>query len=278
MVRLRIGHSPDADDAFMFFGFAQGAVDTGPYEVEHVVEDIESLNKRAMQGDLEMTAISAAAYPEVARHYRIMACGASVGRNYGPIIVAREPIAPEALAGKRVAIPGALTTAYLLLRIYVPDTLPRVIPFDEIMDAVAQGNVDAGVIIHEGQITYKSKGFAKVLDLGEAWFQDTGLPIPLGLDIVNRNLGEAEAHRLNDIFLSSIRYAREHASEANAYAQSYSRGLDPELSRRFVGMYVNEDTLQMGQEGRRALEALYQRAHEHGLIQAVPPLDIVGLE
>ena len=215
---------------------------------------------------------------EVARHYRIMACGASVGRNYGPIIVAREPIAPEALAGKRVAIPGALTTAYLLLRIYVPDTLPRVIPFDEIMDAVAQGDVDAGVIIHEGQITYESKGFAKVLDLGEAWFQDTGLPIPLGLDMVNRNLGEAEAHRLNDIFLSSIRYAREHASEANAYALSYSRGLDPELSRRFVGMYVNEDTLQMGQEGRRALEALYQRAHERGLIQAVPPLDIVGLE
>ena len=278
MVTLRIGHSPDADDAFMFFGFAQGAIDTAPYEVEHVVEDIESLNKRAMRGELEMTAISAAAYPEVAHHYRILACGASVGRNYGPIIVAREPIAPEALVGKRVAIPGALTTAYLLLRIYVPGVLPRVIPFDKIMEAVAQDEVDAGVIIHEGQITYASHGLAKVLDLGEAWFGDTGLPIPLGLDMVNRRLGDEEAHRLNDIFLASIRYARDHESEANAYAQSYSRGLDLELSRRFVGMYVNEDTLQMGQEGRRALETLYRRAHERGLIEAVPPLDIVGLE
>lgn len=277
MVTLRIGHSADADDAFMFFGFAEGAIDTGPYEVTHVVEDIESLNKRAMRGDLEMTAISAAAYPEVAKHYRILACGASVGRNYGPIIVAREPTAPHELAGKHVAIPGALTTAYLLLRMYVPGVLPRVIPFDQIMDAVAENVVDAGVVIHEGQITYASKGFSKVLDLGEAWFQDTGLPIPLGLDMVNRRLGDEEAQRLYDVFLSSIRYAREHEPEAMIYAQKYSRGLDLDLSRRFVGMYVNEDTLQMGDEGRRALEALYHRAHERGLITAVPPLDIVGL-
>ena len=146
---LRIGHTPDADDAFMFFGFAQGAIDTGPYEVTHVVEDIESLNKRAMQGDLEMTAISAAAYPEVAHHYRIMACGASVGRRYGPIILARQTIDPQALAGKRVAIPGALTTAYLLLRIYVPDVLPVVIPFDRIMDAISKGDVDAGAALFQ---------------------------------------------------------------------------------------------------------------------------------
>lgn len=278
MTQLRIGHSPDADDAFMFFGFAQGAIDTGPYEVVHVVEDIESLNKRAMQGDLEMTAISAAAYPEVAQHYRIMACGASVGRSYGPIILARQPIDPQALAGKRVAIPGALTTAYLLLRIYVPDVLPVVIPFDQIMDAIAQGDVDAGVVIHEGQLTYANEGLAKVLDLGEAWFQDTGLPIPLGLDMVHRRFDDDEAKRLYDLFLNSVLYARAHEPEASLYAQGFSRGLDLDLSRRFVGMYVNEDTLDMGEEGRRALEALYQRAHERGLIQTMPPLDIIGMK
>ena len=278
MATLRIGHSPDPDDAFMFFGFAQGAVSAGADELVHVVEDIESLNKRALQGELEVTAISAAVYPEVANHYRILACGVSMGRNYGPIIVTRQPMAPGELEGKRVAIPGAFTTAYLLLRFYVPGVLPKVVPFDQIMEAVAQGTVDAGVVIHEGQITYASHGLTKIMDLGEAWFDDTGLPIPLGLDVVHRRLGEERAQQLHDSFLSSIRYAREHEPEASAYAQGFGRGMDLELSRRFVAMYVNEDTLHMGEEGHRALETLYQRAHERGLIQAVPPLDIVGLE
>lgn len=278
MAILRIGHSPDADDAFMFFGFAQGAIDTGPYEVEHVVEDIESLNRRAADGELEMTAISAAAYPLVSHHYRILACGASIGRNYGPIVVANSPMDYSALNGKRIAIPGDLTTAYMMLRMYVPDLVPEIIPFDQIMDAVAQGKVDAGVLIHEGQITYSTHGFCKVLDLGEAWFRDTNLPIPLGLDVVNRALGETEAKRLYDIFLASVRYARAHEDEANAYAQTYSRGLDLDLSSRFVNMYVNEDTMHMGNEGYRALQVMYQRAYEHGLIKLVPPLDIVGLQ
>ena len=271
MATLRIGHSPDPDDAFMFYGFAQGAVSAGADELVHVVEDIESLNKRALQGELEVTAISAAAYPEVADHYRILACGVSMGRSYGPIIVTRQPMAPEELEGKRVAIPGAFTTAYLLLRFYVPGVLPKVVPFDQIMEEVAQGTVDAGVVIHEGQITYASMGFHKVLDLGEAWFQETGLPIPLGLDVLHRRLGDEEARRLYDVFLSSIRYANEHEDQAKAYAQRFSRGLDPDLSQRFVRMYVNEDTLHLGEEGRRALEELYRRAHDHGLIPAMPP-------
>jgi len=278
MVALRIGHSPDPDDAFMFFGFAQGAVSAGTDELVHVVEDIESLNKRALQGELEVTAISAAAYPEVADHYRILACGVSMGRNYGPIIITRQPMAPEDLYGKSVAIPGAFTTAYLLLRFYVSGVRPKVVPFDQIMEAVAQRTVDAGVVIHEGQLTYASHGLTKIMDLGEAWFDDTGLPIPLGLDVVHRRLGDERARQLHDSFLSSIRYAREHEPEASAYAQGFGRGMDMELSRRFVGMYVNEDTLYMGEEGRCALELLYQRAHERGMIQAIPPLDIVGLD
>ena len=277
MVQLRVGHSPDADDAFMFFGFAQGAVSIEPYEIVHVVEDIESLNQRAMTGELEVTAISAAAYPRVAQHYRILACGASVGRNYGPIVVTREPLATDLLQGKRVAIPGEYTTAYLLLRIYVPGIVPIPTPFDQIMDQVKSGAVDAGVVIHEGQITYASHGLAKVADLGQLWFQDTGLPIPLGLDVVHRRLGDEGALKLYQAFLASILYAREHEPDASLYAQGFSRGLDLDNSRRFVGMYVNEDTLQMGEEGLLALEALYRRAHEHGLIPAIPQLDIVGL-
>ncbi|MCL0043958.1 ABC transporter substrate-binding protein [Dehalococcoidia bacterium] len=277
MAQLRVGHSPDADDAFMFFGFAQGAVKTEPYEIIHVVEDIESLNKRALEGELEVTAISAAAYPSMAKHYRILACGASVGRNYGPIIVTREAMVLEQLSGKHVAIPGENTTAYMLLRFYLPSVVPVLVPFDQIMDRVQDGSVDAGVVIHEGQITYNTHGLTKIADLGESWFNDTGLPIPLGLDVVHRCLGSAEALKIHQAFLASILYAREHESEASLYAQGFSRGLDLENSRRFVGMYVNEDTLHMGTEGRSALEALYQRGYAAGLISEVPLLDIVGM-
>ncbi|MBI4199802.1 MAG: ABC transporter substrate-binding protein [Chloroflexi bacterium] len=277
MVPLRIGHSPDADDAFMFFGFAQGAVRVEPYEIVHIVEDIETLNRRALKGELEVTAASAAVYPQVARHYRVLACGASVGRNYGPIIVARRPLAMGALAGKRVAIPGDHTTAFLLLNIYAPQVVPVPTPFDLIMERVREGEVEAGVLIHEGQITYASLGLHQVGDLGQAWSQETGLPIPLGLDLVHRRLGEQDARRVYDALLASIRYAQEHPEAAHRYAQQFSRGLGLADSRRFVGMYVNQDTLQLGEEGRQALSALYQRAHEKGLIPGVPPLDIVGL-
>ena len=278
MTLLRIGHSPDADDAFMFCGFATGKVTIDGYEVEQVLEDIESLNLRAMKGELEVTAISAAAYPRLADKYRIMACGASVGRDYGPIIITNSPMGPDGLEGQRIGIPGEYTTAYLLLRIYLDRPfVPVFLDFDRIVEAVRTGEVDAGVIIHEGQITLEAQGYTTVLDLGKEWGRDTGLPIPLGLDMVHRRLGEEDIERVTEGFRASIRYAISHEDEAVEYALPFGRGIDRDTCRRFVRMYVNEDTINMGEEGRRALETLYGKAHERGLISAVPPLDIVGL-
>ena len=275
---LRVGHSPDADDAFMFYALANGKVTIEGFEVEQVLEDIESLNRRAMRGELEVTAISAAAYPRLADKYRIMACGASVGRNYGPTVVSTTPMTPDRLENKRIAIPGEYTTAYLLIRIYLgrPFT-PVFLHFDEIVEAVGNGDVDAGLIIHEGQITLEAQGYVTVLDLGKAWGDDTGLPIPLGLDMVHRRLGEDTSKRVAEAFEASIRYAIAHEDAAVEYAMPFGRGIDRDTCRRFVRMYVNEDTINMGEEGRKALETLYRRAHEGGLIESIPPLDIVGL-
>ena len=278
MTVLRVGHSPDADDAFMFYAFATGKVKIEGFEIDQVMDDIESLNRRAMQGDLEVTAISAAAYPQVVDKYRIMACGASVGRRYGPIVISRTRLEAGGLGGKRVAIPGEYTTAYLLLRIYVDQPfVPVFLPFDEVVEAVRSGDVDAGLVIHEGQITLEAQGYTKVLDLGEAWGEETGLPIPLGLDVVHRRLGDGVCRKVTTAFEASIRYAIAHEVEALEYALPFGRGIDMETCRRFVRMYVNEDTINMGQEGKTALEALYRRAYERGLITTVPTLDIVGL-
>ena len=278
MPPFRIGHSPDADDAFMFYAFATGKVTIEGYEIEQVLEDIESLNGRAMKGDLEVTAISAASYPRVADKYRIMACGSSIGRNYGPILLAREPLTPAGLEGKTIGIPGQYTTAYLLLRIYMERPfVPVFLNFDQVGQAVMASKVDAGVIIHEGQITWEQEGFTNVLDLGAAWGEDTGLPIPLGLDVVHRKLGEEAAERVAQAFHASISYAIEHEDEAVDYALPFGRGIDRETCRRFVRMYVNQDTVNMGDEGKRALETMYQRAHQRGIIPSVPALDIVGL-
>ena len=275
---LRVGHSPDADDAFMFYALANGKVTVEGFEVEQVLEDIESLNRRAMRGELEVTAISAAAYPRLADKYRIMACGASVGRNYGPTVVSTLPMTPDGLENKRIAIPGEYTTAYLLIRIYLgrPFT-PVFLHFDEIVEAVRTGDVDAGLIIHEGQITLEAQGYTTVLDLGKAWGDDTGLPIPLGLDMVHRRLGEDTSKSVARAFEASIRYAIAHEDAAVEYALPFGRGIDKDTCRRFVRMYVNEDTINMGEEGRKALETMYRRAHERGLIESIPPLDIVGL-
>ena len=286
MTVLRIGHSPDPDDAFMFYALATGKVIIEGFEIQQVVEDIESLNLRALRGELEVTAISAAAYPQVAENYRIMACGASVGRNYGPIVISRPdlsaaevpPPAAVGLEGKVVAIPGEHTTAHLLLHLYSggPFT-PIFLPFDEIVKAVASGKVDVGLIIHEGQITWKAQGYTKVLDLGEEWAKETALPIPLGLDVVHRRLGDGAAMRVAKSFEASIRYSIDHEEEAVDYALPFGRGIDRDTCRRFVRMYVNEDTIALGEEGRRALEILYRRAYERGLISTAPPLDILGL-
>jgi 1,4-dihydroxy-6-naphthoate synthase len=273
-----IGHSPDADDAFMYYALAEGKVRIGDYKIDHVMEDIESLNHRARDGELPVTAISAAVYPEVADKYRVMSCGASIGRNYGPLVLSTSPTGVQGLAGLRIAIPGAFTTAYLLLRLYAGgDTTfePVTMDFDRIMDAVAAREVDAGVIIHEGQITWRDSGLHKVVDLGEAWMEDTDLPIPLGLDVISRSLGDAAQRDIAASLKRSIEYARENEDEAIEYAMQFGRGIDRETCRRFVRMYVNEDTVDMGDEGRRALETLYGRAFEMGLIREMPPVDII---
>jgi 1,4-dihydroxy-6-naphthoate synthase len=271
---LRIGHSPDADDAFMFWAMASGRVAVPGYRVEHVMEDIESLNRRARKGELEVTAISAAAYPLLAGTYRLLRVGASIGRAYGPVVVARKAIDPG-LAGQRVAVPGVYTTAHLLLRLFAAGFEPVFAPFDRVLHIVAAGEVDAGLLIHEGQVTYEREGFLKVLDLGEAWDRATGLPIPLGLNAVRRDLGPQVAERVRDALLASIREAQAHEDEALDYALRFGRGVDREVGRRFVRMYVNDDTLDLGEEGRAALESLYARAVERGIFEAVPPLDIV---
>ena len=272
---IRIGHSPDADDAFMYYAIAHGKVPVGDYEVQHVLEDIESLNKRALSGELEGTAISAGAYPQVADKYRIMSVGSSIGRNYGPMIVARADRGETSIQGARVAIPGTYTTAYLLLRLYADGFEPVTIDFDKIMPAVLNKEVDAGLLIHEGQVTYGDAGLVKLLDLGEAWGQDTGLPIPLGLDMVRRDLGEEVAQLMADSLRDSIQYAFDHEDEALDYAIQFSRGIERETCRRFVRMYVNDDTLDMGEEGKRALETLFSKAVDRGIIDSIPPIDLI---
>jgi 1,4-dihydroxy-6-naphthoate synthase len=276
METLYIGHSPDADDAFMFYALAEEKVTIGDYRIDHVMEDIESLNRRAKTGELPVTAISAAVYPEVADKYRIMSCGSSVGRDYGPIVLARGAMKAAQLPGKRIAVPGPFTTAFLLLRLYVDGEFEAVqMDFDRVMDAVTGGDVDAGVIIHEGQLTWEESGLHNVLDLGKVWSEDTGLPIPLGLDVINRELSEEKMIRIARALKQSIVYARENEEAAIDYAIQFGRGIDREICRDFVRMYVNDDTVDMGDEGRRALETLYERAVERGLLDRVPPLDII---
>jgi 1,4-dihydroxy-6-naphthoate synthase len=276
MKTLSIGHSPDADDAFMFYGLASGRVVIDGHRVDHVMEDIETLNRRARRGELDVTAISAAAYPEVAHLYRIMSCGASVGRRYGPIVLAREPFAISDLAGRRIAVPGAQTTAYLLLRLYAPPAFtPVMMDFDRIMEAVASRDVDAGVIIHEGQLTWQTTGLHRVIDLGEAWMSDTALPIPLGLDVIRRGLGEELSLRVAKALRESIELARTDEDAAVDYAMQFGRGLERETCRQFVRMYVNADTVDMGPEGVRALETLYRRAADRGFLASPPGLDIL---
>lgn len=272
---LVVAHSPDPDDAFMYYGLAKELVTVPGYRIEHHVDDIHTLNQLALRGEPEVTAISAAAYPQVQQHYRIMTVGASVGRRYGPIVVTREPID---LAHKRIAVPGLTTTARMLSHFYLPEFEEVEIPFDRIFDAVAAGRVDAGVIIHEGQLTYTDHGFVKVLDLGECWFEETGLPIPLGLDVISRRLSEETARRFAEVLTRSILLAYDQLAESTAYAQTFGRGIDPATNERFVKMYVNHDTLDLGTEGRAALDTLYARAVAAELLETPPALDFVAPE
>ena len=274
--KIRIGHSPDSDDAFMFYALAKGLIPTDPYEIVHVIEDIESLNQRALAAELEVTAISVHAYAYVAKDYALMPCGASIGDRYGPLVVAKTPI--ESLEGKRIAIPGKMTTAYLTLSLFQPNLEVETRPFDKILDAVQQGEVDAGLIIHEGQLTYAREGLHKVIDLGEWWYEETGLPLPLGANVIRRNLGTERIREITALLKQSIQYSLDHRSRGLEYAMTYARDMETALADKFVGMYVNDYTLDYGDKGRTGVRELLRRGNEAGIIPHRVDADFVTLE
>lgn len=268
---IRVGHSPDPDDAFMFYGLSSGKVKIPGITIQHQLEDIQSLNIRALQGELEVTAISAHAFAYVADKYWIMSTGASMGEGYGPVIVSKKYRTLNELQGKTVATPGKMTTATLLLKIFVEGISNVDIPFDQIMERVSSGEFDAGLLIHEGQITYKEHGFNKIVDFGELWARlYDKLPLPLGLDVVRKDLGEETARRLSQGLRQSIHYGYTHQSDAIPYALQYGRGINKQLGERFVKMYVSELTVDMGERGKQALELLFKLGAEREVIPNVP--------
>ena len=263
---IHVAHSPDSDDAFMFYALATRKIDTRELNYVHTLSDIETLNKKAMKGEYEVSAISFHAYAYMADQYALLSCGASMGRNYGPIVVSGKPIRAKSLATNVVAVPGTLTSAFLTLRLFEPDVQYKVVPFDRILDEVQKGNYDAGVLIHEGQLTYRELGLHKVVDLGQWWLKQTGLPLPLGGNIIRRDLGQKLMERVAQDIRNSIQYALDHREEAMAYAIQFSRGLDTQRVDRFIGMYVNELTLDYGSEGRQAVRRLFQEAYKKKII------------
>jgi 1,4-dihydroxy-6-naphthoate synthase len=275
-MKISLAHSPDSDDAFMFYGLARGKVDSGDLEITHTLTDIETLNRQAREGVHEVTAISFHAYPYVAERYALMACGGSIGDGYGPLLVAREPLDREAIASKTVAVPGTLTTAYLALRLYAPKVGTRVVPFDRILDEVRERRADVGLIIHEGQLTFGGHGLVKVADLGAWWQSETGLPLPLGGNAVRRDLGPELMERLTRLVRETVRYSLAHRAEALEYAMSFARGMDPAVADRFVGMWVNEMTVDCGDRGQRAIQTLLDRGHEAGIIPRRVAVDLVN--
>jgi 1,4-dihydroxy-6-naphthoate synthase len=264
--RITVAHSPDADDAFMFYALAQGKVGDPDLEFVHVLQDIQTLNERAFRGEYEVTAVSFHAYAYLADRYALLPHGASMGDGYGPMIVARAPLSPEALRGKRIAVPGRLTTAVLALDLWCPGLDQTVVPFDQIPDAVLANRVDAGLIIHEGQVTYQNQGLHKVVDLGEWWKGETGLPLPLGGNVIRKDLGPALMRRVSRLLRESIQYGLAHRTDALSHAMQHGRDLDASLADRFVGMYVNHWTLDYGEPGRQAVRLLLRRGHERGIL------------
>jgi 1,4-dihydroxy-6-naphthoate synthase len=275
--RITVAHSPDSDDAFMFYGLASNNVDTGGLAVDQVLADIETLNRAAFEGKYEVTAVSFHAYAHLADKYALLGHGASMGDNYGPIVVARADGGPHKVKGARVAIPGTLTTAYLALRLYEPDFDYVVVPFDEIQQAVLDGKAEAGLLIHEGQLTYADEGLRKIVDLGEWWSERTGgLPLPLGGNIIRRDLGTEMIRKVSKMLHDSIAYALAHRQDAVQYAEQFGRGLDRERTDKFVGMYVNDLTLGYGERGRKAVERLMSEAFEKGLIPRRVPVEFAA--
>jgi 1,4-dihydroxy-6-naphthoate synthase len=273
---IRFGHSPDPDDAFMFYAFAYEKIPMRGFHVEHVIEDIESLNQRALRSaELEVTAVSCHAYAYLADKYAVMRSGSSMGDNYGPILVVPEKSNITSIKGKKVAVPGKLTTAYLALQLFEKDFQPVFIPFDEIFDAVAAGKADVGLLIHEGQITFAKKGFKKLTDLGEWWHAKYNLPLPLGVDVIRRDLGEKTMKEFAGLFKESIEYALANRKPALEYAKKYGRGISDELNDRFVGMYVNDLTVDLGQRGEEGFQKLLDAAFEAKIIPRRVKIDFV---
>lgn len=259
----------------MFYGLASGHVPSDGFEVSHVLKDIETLNQEARAGVHEVTAISFHAYPYVADRYAVMPCGGSIGDGYGPLLVARQDLAPEEIAKRKVAVPGTLTSAYLALRLFAPGVESYVVPFDHILEEVQEGRADVGLIIHEGQLTYGGHGLHKVLDLGAWWKQETGLPLPLGANAVRRDLGKDAMERLTRLVRETVRYSLAHRQDALAYAMGFARGMQTGIADRFVGMWVNELTLDCGERGRQAAQLFLDRGHEAGVIPSRVVLDFV---
>jgi 1,4-dihydroxy-6-naphthoate synthase len=275
MTTIHVAHSPDSDDAFMFYALAAGKIDTEGLTYVHELQDIESLNQRAMRGELEVTAVSIHAYAYLSDKYSLLPHGASMGDRYGPRLVAREPADRSEVKGKRIAIPGPLTSAYLALQLYEPDFTPVFTPFDAIEDAVVNGDVDMGLLIHEGQLTFAERGLHLVADMGEWWFQETGLPLPLGGNVVRKDLGADLTRKISRHLRDSIAYGLQHRVGALDHAMQYARGLDRSKADTFVGMYVNDWTLDYGERGREAVRLFLQRGVEAGLVKKAVKVEFV---
>ena len=271
---IRLGHSPDSDDAFMFWGLASGYVQS-QYEFEHILRDIQTLNDWAMEGKLESTAISVHAFAYVADKYALLRHGGSFGDDYGPMVVAKREISREELAETTIAVPGKLTSAFLQLNLWLPNPKFEVVPFDEIMPAVKEGKFEAGVIIHEGQLTWQDEGLVVLADFGKWWKEETGLPLPLGVNVVRKDLGEDAVREVSRVMRESISAGLNNRDKALDYALQFARGLDRDTSDEFVGMYVNERTLDMGEPGIAAIKELLKRGAEAGI---VPPVEIVVVD
>ena len=263
---IHVAHSPDSDDAFMFYALAQGKIETGDLRYVHELQDIETLNQRALRGELEVTAVSIHAYAYLADRYALLPHGASMGDQYGPRLVAREPMSRRDVQGKRVAIPGPLTSAFLALRLYEPNFVPVPTPFDLIEDAVERGDVDLGLLIHEGQLTFADRGLHLVADMGEWWFTETGLPLPLGGNVVRKDLGADLTKEISRHLRASIAYGLKHRAGALDHAMQYARGLERNRADTFVGMYVNDWTLDYGDRGRQAVRLFLERGNQAGFI------------
>jgi 1,4-dihydroxy-6-naphthoate synthase len=270
---ITVAHSPDSDDAFMFYALATGKVSSPEFEFRHCLKDIETLNREAHQGTWDVTAISFHAYPYICDRYVLMSCGASLGDGYGPMVISQRAMTLEQLKGKRVAVPGTLTTAYLAMKIILPDFEPVVVPFDQIMDTVEQGSVDAGLIIHEGQLTFRRQGLHLVVDLGRWWKEQFDLPMPLGGNAIRREWDRPFREQINAMLRQSIQHALDHRTEAMSYALGFARDMEPELADRFVGMYVNGYTLDYGEKGRRAIETLFELGFRNGLLPNKPVVE-----